>query len=225
MNIVGQFLAIIRKDLQTEIRTKEILSSMLLFAFLTVVILNFAVDLKPRVLREVFPGFLWVVFIFTGLLGLNRSFKNEQENDCIYGLNLAAWESSIIYLAKTCSNLFFMLIMEVIIVPIFFIFFDLNPPSLLGMFILTIFLGTFGFTAVGTLIAALTANTKSNEILLPVILFPLIVPLILGVVQVTKGVFLNLPLESWSYWLKIILIFDLMYFLVPALLFTYLLEV
>jgi heme exporter protein B len=215
----------VHKDLQAEYRTKELLSSMLLFAFLTVVIMSFAFNPTKDVVKQVFPGMIWVVFAFAGVLGLNRSFLTEKSNDCIAGLTLAANDNSAILVGKLVSNLIFMLVVELVSLPIFFVLFNFRSKGSLGLLIAVVVLGTVGFVAIGTFLAALTVQTKNSEVLLPIILFPLLVPLLIAAVQATGAILSGQGFNEWSLWLKLILGFDFMYLVVPTLLFEYLLEV
>jgi heme exporter protein B len=201
------------------------LSSMLVFSLLTAVVFSFAFDPDGRTVKQVFPGIIWVAFIFAGILGLNRAFLGEKNNDCIKGLMLCASDRGVIYLGKMLSNLIFMLIMEVITLPVLFILFDYRLRGPVLFLPAVVFLGTWGFIALGTFLAALAVNTRNSEILLPVILFPLLVPLLIAAVQST-GVILNGGAWSeWSAWAKILAAFGVIFTVVPWLLFEYLLEV
>lgn len=218
--------AIVRKDLTSEFRTKEMLSAMLIFAFLTIIIFVFAFDPSKALVKEVFPGIIWVSFIFAGILGLNRSFLSEKTNDCILGLMLCPIDKSAIFFGKMIGNFIFMAIMEIISLPIFAVLFNYKISSqAVGPLTLVVFLGTLGFIASGTFLAAMSANTRNSEILLPVILFPLIVPVVLGAVQATTAVLSGAPAAEWLIWLKIIIAFDIIFLVVPLLLFEYVLEV
>lgn len=225
MRYWAQVRAIVGKDLQAEYRTKELLSSMLLFAFLTVVIMSFAFNPTKDVVKQVFPGMIWVVFAFAGVLGLNRSFLMEKNNDCIAGLTLAANDNSAILVGKLASNLIFMLVVELVSLPIFFVLFNFRSKGSLGLLIAVVVLGTVGFVAIGTFLAALAVHAKNSEVLLPIILFPLLVPLLIAAVQATGAILSGQDFNEWSLWLKMILGFDLIYLVVPTLLFEYLLEV
>lgn len=225
MKYFNQILTLVRKDLTSEIRTKEMLSSMLIFALLTTVVFSFAFDPDTETVKRVFPGIIWVAFIFAGILGLNRSFLSEKNNDCIMGLILCAADKGIIYLGKMLSNLIFMLIMEAVTLPLLFILFDYRLKGPVIFLLLAVFLGTWGFIAIGTFLAALAVNTRNSEILLPVILFPLIVPVLIAAVQATGVILGGGAWAEWSTWFKIMAAFDVIFTVVPWLLFDYLLEV
>lgn len=225
MNYFNQIGTLVRKDLASELRTKEMLSSMLIFAFLTTVVFSFAFDPDTETVKKVFPGIIWVAFIFAGILGLNRSFGGEKSNDCIMGLILCTPDRGIIYLGKTISNLIFMFIMEGITLPILFILFDYRLKGSPFLLVMIVLLGTWGFISVGTFMSAMAVNTRNSEILLPIILFPLIVPVLIAAVQAT-GIVVNGG--NWAdtvNWFKVIGAFDVIFTVIPWLLFEYLLEV
>ena len=226
MNFFNKVRAIVWKDLTSEFRTREMLSSMLIFAFLTIIIFVFSFDPSKTLVKEVFPGIIWVSFIFSGILGLNRSFLNERSNDCLLGLMLCPVDRSAIFFGKMIGNFIFMVIMELISLPVFAILFNYQIKfSDVGALVLIIFLGTLGFIASGTFLAALAANTRNSEILLPIILFPLIVPVVLGAVRATAAVLQGAPAADWLMWLKLMSAFDAIFLVVPLVLFEYVLEV
>jgi len=225
MSYFNQIWTLVRKDLTSELRTKEMLSGMLIFAFLTTVVFSFAFDPDTETVKRVFPGIIWVALTFAGILGLNRSFLSEKGNDCIMGLMLCTPDRGIIYLGKMLSNLIFMGIMEVITLPVLFVLFDYRLKGSLLFFISVVILGAWGFIAIGTFLAALSVNTRNSEILLPIILFPLIVPLLIAAVQATGIILSGGAWSGWSNWFKILVAFDIIFTVAPWLLFDYLLEV
>jgi len=209
------------KDVRAEFRTKQMLNSMLLFSLLIVVIFSFAFGPYPERIDKLAPGVLWVAFTFAGMLGLSRSFAGEKEQGCLDGLKLCPVDRSVIYIGKTVSNLILMLIMETVTIPVFIVLFDYNMPNLveIGFIIL---LGTLGFVLIGTLLSALTVNTRTREILLPVILFPVLVPVIVSAVSATTkvlGGMLNILAE-----LRILATYDAIFFIVALLIFEYTIE-
>ena len=225
MDFVRKVSTIIWKDLTSEFRTKETLSSMVIFSFLTVTIFSFAFDPTREMIKGVFPGIIWVAFVFAGILGLNRSFLSERANDCIFGLMLCPTDRSAIYFGKMIGNFIFMSIVELISLPIFFVLFDFRMEGSILYLISVILLATIGFTAIGTFLAALSVNTRNSEILLPIILFPLIIPVLIAAVQATSTILSGGLTAEWLPWLQIIVAFDIIFLFIPALLFEYLLEV
>ena len=224
MSFLQKVLAILAKDIQLEFRTKEMLSAMLIFALLVVVIFSFAFDVTSAGLREVFPGMLWVAFFFAGVLGLNRSFASEQQNAAIQGLMLAPMDRSAIYFAKVIGNFIFMMITEAVALPVFLVLFDYRFSGSFPVLVLVLVMSTFGFIAVGTFLSALAANTRTSEILLPIILFPVLVPVVIAAVQTTRGVFSADPLSTYALWFKVLAAYDFIFLVVPFLLFDYVLE-
>ncbi len=224
MNFAGKVRVLLWKEVKSELRTKEMLSAMLVFALLVAVSFGFALEIAKDEVAKVLPGVIWVTLAFAGILGLNRSFVSERQNDCIYGLMLCPVDRSAIYVAKTLMNLMLMAVVELIAIPMFFIMFNYPLPANLGLLILVLFLGTYAFMVIGTFLSALAASTRISEILLPILMIPLIVPVLICAVQVTGGVFSG-DLSGVSLYLKLLVTFGAIYSGLPFILFDYLLEV
>ena len=216
--------ALIRKDLQIEFRTKETLASLLLLGLLTLVVLSFAFDPTSDLRVEAAPGALWVAVIFAGTLGLSRSFLAERDNDCLQGLLLCPVDRGTIYLAKTVGNFLFMMMAQLAIVPIFVFFFNLPVTTSLAGVFLSLVLGILGFAAVGTLFAAISVRARAREVLLPLLLLPLVVPLFIGGVKVTERMLAGKPLADVAAWLNLMLGFDMVFLVVAWLVFEYAVE-
>jgi len=219
MNFLAKVLTIVWKDVLAELRTREMFSSMFVFSLLLVVIFNFSFELRVDNMAKVAPGVLWVTFAFASTLELNRSLSLEMENDCLEGLFLAPMDRSVIYFGKMLGNLIFISIIEALMLPIFSVLFELNliQPSLL----LTIFLGTAGIAAVGTLLSAIAVNTRAREVMLPVLLFPIILPVVISAVRVTGGILDGLPLADLAHWLRFLIAFDIIFLVVSYMTFDY----
>ena len=168
MSFWRKVMAIVWKDVRSELRTKDILSSMLVFAFLTVLIFQFAFDMRAAIINLVLPGVLWIAITFAGVLGLNRSFILEQDRGSMEGLLMAPMDRSVIYFGKLIGNLLFIFIVELVLLPLMTVMF--NVSLLTAPILLVVFLGTIGYAAVGTLFAALSSNTRAREVMLPVLL-------------------------------------------------------
>lgn len=222
MNSWKKVLTIVWKDVVAELRTKEMFSSMFVFALLLTVIFNFSFELRVEKVAEVAPGVLWVTFAFAGTLELNRSLSLEVEEGRLDGLLLAPMERSAIYFGKMLGNLGFISAIEALMLPIFSALFDLNliQPALL----LTIFLGTLGFAAVGTLLSTMAVNTRAREVMLPVLLFPIILPVVISAVKVTAGILDGLPLSDFVHWLRFLIGFDIIFLVVSYMTFDYVVE-
>ena len=217
-------LALLRKDLQIEFRSKETLASLLLLGLLTLVVLSFAFDPASELRTEAAPGALWVAVIFAGVLGLNRSFLAERENECMQGLLLCPVDRGTIYLAKTLANCVFMMAAQLVIVPIFVFFFNLPMTVGIGGVFLALALGVIGFAAVGTLFAAIAVRTRAREVMLPLLLLPLVVPIFIAGVKVTGWLLAGKALGDVAPWMNLMVGFDVIFLVVGWLVFEYAVE-
>ncbi len=215
-------LTIVQKDLAVELRTKEMLSSMFVFALLVIVIFNFAFELRVENVREVAPGVLWVTFTFAGMLGLNRSFVLEKDRGCLEGLLLCPVDRSAIYFGKMLGNVIFMTMVEAIILPIFSVLFNLSlfHPVL----ILIVVLGTVGFAVVGTLFSAMAVHTRAREVMLPVLLFPIVVPAMIAAVKATGGILGGQLFSEIAHWVRLLVAFDVIFLAISFMTFDYVVE-
>ena len=221
---INQVAAIVWKDFITELKTRELFSSMFIFALLVIIIFIFSIDLSIVKASEVGPGVLWVAFLFAGTIGLNRSFMLEKENDCLQGLLLAPVDRTVLYFGKLLSNFVFLLTMEFFILPLFMIFFNVDIlPNILPL-IYVIFVGTLGFCAIGTLLSSLSANLKTRDIMLPILLYPLMIPIVIGSVRMTGQVMTGEPLSSVMNWISLTLCFDIIYIAVSIMTIDFVLE-
>lgn len=226
MNIFRTALLLAKKDLYSELKTKQIMVTQIIFAGLVIVVFSFAFDPANNTTKAVIPGVIWVIIVFAGILGLNRSFISEQRNDTMQGLLVAPMEAASIYLGKFLANFAMMLIVELVSIPFLFLLFDFKFHGSLPYFILVVFLGSFGFIAIGTFLAALAANSKSSEMLLPLLLFPITTPILIGVVQATRIILTNMEkFSSALAWIQLVTAYDVIFFVVCFLLIDYVLEV
>lgn len=225
MRFLAKIANIVWKDLVAEFRTKEMISAMLIFSVLVIIVFAFAFDPVGETVRAVSPGIIWVAFTFSGILGLNRSFVNEKQNETLLGLMLAPVDRTAIFFGKVITNFILMVITEAISLPAFFVLFDFRMEGSLLQLLLVIFLGTLGFVSIGTFLAALSANVRTSEILLPIILFPVLVPVIIGAVESTAIIFNQGAFEQIVGWVKLLAVYDVIFLVVPFILFDYVLEV
>jgi len=214
--------AILKKDILTELRSREIFSSMFVFVLLVTLIFNFAFELRVEDVVKVAPGALWVAFAFAGILGLNRSFILEKDKGCLEGLLLAPVDRSAIFLGKWLGNITFMAFIELLTLPIFSALFNINlfQPALF----LILLLGTFGFAGAGTLFAAIAVNTRAREVMLPVLLFSISIPIMISAVKATGVILDNSPLSEASNWIRLMVVFDVLFTAISLLTFEYVLE-
>ncbi len=215
-------LAIVRKDLAAELRSFELVSAMLVFSLLVIIIFNFALELDVKVRQSVTAGVLWTTFAFAGTLGLNRSMATEKDRGCLDGLLLAPVDRSAIYFGKALSNLVFMLIVETFVLPIYSMLYNVNlfRFDLLGV----IFLGSIGYTAVGTLLSAMSVQTRTREVLLPILLFPVAIPVLLAAVKVSGGLLAGAEFSEVLTPFNILLVYDVVFIAVAFMVFDYVVE-
>ena len=209
--------AVAAKDLQAELRAKESFSTMVAFGLLAVLVFGLAFDLRVPDAKMVTPGVLWVVILFTGVLGLNRSFGAELDRGSLAALLLAPVDRSAIYFGKVLAHLAFMLLTEAIILPVTLVIFDIN---VLRLWILVgVLLGTIGYVSVGTLFAALSAGGRARETILPVLLLPVMVPVFVAGVGLTANVLDGRELVDFQRWLWMLVAYDLVFVTIAFLVF------
>ena len=222
----GSFLkavwAIVWKDLQAEFRSRELFSAMLVFSLLIILIFNFALELDVKTRQSVTAGVLWATFAFAGTLGLNRSMAIEKDRGCLDGLLLAPVDRSAIYFGKVISNLAFMLIVELIVLPVYSVLYSVNlfQPGLL----LVILLGSIGYTGVGTLLSAMSVQTRTRDILLPILLFPVVIPVLLAAVKASSGFLANADWEEILFPLNLLIAYDVIFIAVAFMVFDNVVE-
>ena len=221
---MSKIWAIFRKDLLVELRTKDSFNSMLFFGVIVLVIFNFALASTRESIRSAVPGILWVAFAFSGTLGLNRLFAAEKENSCLQGLLMIPVDRGVIYLGKMLAATVFMLISEIVIFIFSLVFFNLTVWKELPWLILIFLIGTLGFTAVGTLLSAIAVNTKMREVLLPLILFPVILPILINAVEATSIVLNTGDYGALKLPLTIMSAFTVVFVTIAYLLFEHVLE-
>ena len=215
-------LAITWKDALSEMRTKEIVSSVVVFTILVIVIFSFAFGGGTETMRQAAGGILWVTFAFAGVLSLTRAFVPEKEEGCLEGLMVAPLGRDVVYVGKMLGSFVFMTVVEVIALPIFILFFNLEVFRL-ELIVVTL-LTTLGFVSVGTLFSALAVNTKAREMVLPILFLPIVTPLVIAAVNASG---LVIDGESWgaiASWVQIIVAFDVIFLVVSVLIFGFVIE-
>ncbi len=204
--------AILWKDILLETRTKDILVAILVFSLLVIIIFNFALDPTPGMIALVAPGVLWVAFVFGGVLGLARSFAIEEDGGNIDALLLAPIGRDSIFLGKMLSNFLFMLLVETLVFPIFAVLFNfsLTTPGMVPVALLA----TLGIATVGTLFSAMSVNTRVREVMLPLLFFPLIVPVILAAVEASGILLRDGALGDTGQWLPLLAAYDAIFLVI-----------
>ena len=196
---------IVWKDVLLEVRTKDLVLSVTVFALLIIVVFSFAIDPIPQTVALIAPGVLWVSFTFGGVLGLTRSFALEKENGNIHGLMLLPIGRDVIFFGKMVGIFIFMTMIEIIVFPVFVVLFNLSFSFL--EFVPVVLLATLGISAVGTLFTAITMNTRSREVMLPLLFFPALLPIIVAAVEANIGSLMANGTDS-GRWLFLLLCFD-----------------
>jgi len=219
---VKAILAVVWKDLAAELRSRELISAMLVFSLLVILIFNFALELNAAARANVTSGVLWTTFAFAGTLGLNRSMAVEKDRGCLDGLLLAPVDRSAIYFGKTIGNLIFMLLVAVIILPVYSVLYNVNlfNPGLL----LVILLGSIGYVAVGTLLSSMAVQTRTRDILLPILLFPVAIPVLVASVNASKGFLQGLDWSEIRVWLNLLVVYDVIFVAVAFMVFDFVVE-
>jgi len=216
--------AVAWKDVLVERRSKETVNALLFFALLLLFVFQFALGPDRERLGQVLPGLLWLGFILSGLLALGRTFLVERENDCWEALVSTPGDKSAIYVGKLLGNLLLIFSVEALVLLLFVVFFDVDITHALPALTLVIALGTLGLSAVGTLFAAMTAGVRARELLFPVLLLPVQVPVLLGAVKATEAALAGEPLSAVAQWIKLLVSADVVYVVIGILTFDFVLE-
>jgi heme exporter protein B len=221
-NFLKAVWAVVQKDLSAELRSRELLSAMLVFSLLVILIFNFALELDIKTRRSVTSGVLWATFAFAGTLGLNRSMSIEKDRGCLDGLLLAPVDRSAIYFGKVISNFAFMLIVEAIVLPVYSVLYGLNlfQPGLL----LVILLGSIGYTSVGTLLSAMSVQTRTRDVMLPILLFPVVIPVLIAAVKASGGYLTGAEFSEILPWLNLLIVYDVIFTSLAFMLFDSVVE-
>ncbi len=212
------------KDLRVEWRNRETLGLMCVFGLLIVFLFNFTLEPAHEESLRVLPVLLWVAFAFVGILGFNRSFAAERENSSLEGMRLAPIDPGIIYLGKMLANLVFLGIAELVLVFVASLWYNFSFLPSLKWFACIIFLGTLGYVSVGTVFGAVAANTRMRELMLPVLQFPIAVPVFIGAIEATSGALKGDAPVDYAWGIKLLAGFDVVFLVVSFLLFEYVLE-
>ena len=214
--------AIVWKDLAAEFRSRELLSAMLVFALLVILIFNFALELDAKTRSTVTAGVLWVTFAFAGTLGLTRSLAVEKDRGCMDGLLLAPVDRSAIYFGKVIGNLIFMLIVEAIVLPVYSILYNVNLFNLGLIFVIV--LGSVGYVTVGTLLATMAVQTRTRDILLPILLFPVEIPVFIAAIKASTGFLQGIDMVEIMPWINLLIVYDVIFTAIAFMLFDFVVE-
>ncbi len=219
-----QTITIFRKDLLTELRSKEALNAAAAFSLVVLLLFSFAFDPTEGDTRQLAGGLIWIVFAFAGVLLLNRSFARELPNDCLDALLVAPLPGASLFLGKALANYVLLLIVEAVALPVFAIFYDVRITGSAGPLIVTALLGTWGLTVIGAAFAALTVNIRLRELMLPLLVYPILMPELLGAMQLTTSLLNGGTFTGDNLtWLKLMFGFDVIYTALAVTLIEYVL--
>jgi heme exporter protein B len=214
--------AVVWKDLAAELRSRELLGAMVVFSLLVLLIFNFALELDIRTRGTITSGVLWTTFAFAGTLGLNRSMAMEKDRGCLDGLLLAPVDRSAIFFGKALGNLAFMVVVEAIVLPVYSLLYNVSllAPGLLAV----VLLGSIGYVMVGTLLASMSVQARTRDLLLPILLFPVVLPVLIAAVKASSGFLQGLEMAEIWPWLNLLIVYDVIFTAVPLMLFDYVVE-
>ena len=218
----GPILALLWKDVLLELRTKDIVVSALIFALLVIVIFSFAIEPTPDMVALVAPGILWVAFTFAGVLGLTRSFALEKDSGNLHGLMLAPVGRDAIFFGKMLGNFLFMVVVEVIVFPVFAVLFNLS--LVMPGFVPVALLATLGIANVGTAFSSMAVNSRSREVMLPLLFFPVVLPVIVAAVEASGAMIRADGGGDLAHWIPFLAIFDAIFLVVCPVAFNLVIE-
>lgn len=211
MNSLRMIWILAEKDLKMEFRSRQAFLTTLFFALLVLIVFQFAFDPGSHATQQAAPGILWVALLFPGIIQLNRSFQTEMEEGTLHGILLSPIGRGTFFLGKFLANWSFLIAIDLLILVLFIVFFNFSFELTLLWMVLLIFLASAGFTAVGTLFAAMVSSIRTREVLLPILLFPIVIPLILAAVNGTQEVLLREEFRFLSQWIKLLAAFDVIF--------------
>jgi len=224
MTLCSQVCLLLWKDLLLELRRRDSVLTMFFFGTLLLFVFHFSFDLAPDRIMDMTPAMLWLAFLFTGTLGLAQLFHAERENHCLDALLLSPLDRGAFFLAKTAFNLLLMILVELVVIPLFWILFNLTAWNLLPQFFLVTLLGTIGFCVLGTLMSAITLRARARELLLPLVLFPLMIPVILATIRCMEAVLRSGQFGDVAPWLRLLASFDVIFLTAGVLIFDWVIE-
>lgn len=220
----GRALALAWKDLTTERRTKANFNAVVFLAALILLLFGFALGPDTNALRAAAAGVLWLTVLFGGVLSFNRSYQLELEGGALDALLLYPGSRKTIFVGKFLANLAFVLLVEAVVVPMAAILYDLPLLAPLPKLSAVILLGTIGFVTLGTFYAAMASRVRAREVLLPLLLFPMLIPVLVASVEATAAILAGDPMGDSGAWMRLLVVFDVIFFLASLLAFEYVIE-
>jgi len=223
-SVVDQIRAVVSKDLRRELRTREVTTTTIAFSVLLMVIFAFAFYKNDESVALIFPGILWVSIIFASTIAITRTFDQEKDGGCLRALALIPGTEVSLYLGKLIINLMFLGIFEVVLVPLIALSFDVPLFDSLLEYSAVVASVTLGFAAIGTLVSAMLVHSHLRDVMLPILLYPLAVPLLIAGVKVTAMIFNNEPSEHVWTWIRVVAGADVLFIFVSVWLFRWVLS-
>lgn len=212
------------KDVLMELKSKEVVSSMLIFSLLVTIVFSFIFEPGAEYKIDLVSGILWMAITFSGILGLNKSMMNEVIGGNLSALLLAPVDRSAVFFGKVFSNFLLLIIMEVITIPIFMIFYNVNIFANSFMPAIILIIGTYGFSVLGTFFALISVKSKAREIMLPLLLLPVMIPIILAGIQALNIYILGDDPVNAIKWINLIIVFDIIFTAVIFAIFDFIVE-
>jgi heme exporter protein B len=214
--------AIAWKDLRAEIRSRELINSMILFTFMTVMVFSLALELDREARRTTVAGVLWVTVVFAGMIGLSRSLASEKDRGSLDALLLAPIDRSALFFGKMIGNLLFVLVIAAVLMLLLTVMFNVTlvKPLLFGI----VFLGSLGFVTLGTLLSSMTVHARAREALLPIILMPVVLPVLISAVRASTAILEGLPQDDWLPWIQLLIVADVIFLAGAYALFDFVVE-
>lgn len=210
MKFLRQTLAVAAKDLRSEMRGKEAVNASVSFALVILLLFSFAFDLEPEQIRDIAGGLLWLIFAFAGTLILNRSFARELVNDCLDALLASPVSGAGLFLGKCIANYVLIVVVECISLPVFVIFYNVRLQRVAILF-LVMLLGSWGITVIGTLFSAMTVNLRLRELMLPTLVYPMLIPALVGAIELSRTLIVGGSLAENFIWFRILVAFNVIF--------------
>ena len=207
----GITLVTLRKDIRLEWRSKDALNSMLFFALLVVVVFSFSFDPNAEESRAIAGGLVWVAFLFASVVALNQTWARELRNQVLDAYRVSPAPSNSLFLAKALGNFIFVAILEGVMTPLFIVFYRLRALGPAWQLLPVAVLGTWAIVVNGTFFAAISLRTRSREIMLPLLLFPITIPALLSMVEATTTILVGDPTTSPKFWIVLLTTYDLVF--------------
>ena len=222
MKLLSTFLLLVQKDFILEWRTKEFITASLVFGILIVVVLNFGIRLTNNQWEAAGPGILWVCFVLSGIIGVGRAFQNDLDNEALTGIDLLGVSRDVIFFSKAASCMIFVFIMQLLLIVPFIALLGFNPFSISLLIVMLLF--SLGFSIVSALFVLIAHQTKSKDVIMYVLILPVILPILISSVELTRELILGYQLTFTNHWIGVLAGFDLVYLVICPWLFGIILE-